>query len=92
MSRHTETISKQFPVTGMGCAACANRVEATLNKQPGVVKGTVNYATQTARVEYVPALVGPLQLQQSVQSIGYDLVIGESESNRDEFEDGQKKN
>jgi len=92
MSQHTETITKHFPVTGMGCAACANRIETTLNKQPGVVKGTVNYATQTAQVEYLPADIQPLQLKQSIQSIGYDLIIEDSESVKDGIEDQQKKN
>jgi len=92
MNKNTEPVKTQFPVTGMGCAACANKIETTLNKQPGVVKGIVNYATQTAQVEYIPAVIQPLQLQQSIQSIGYDLIIEDSESVKDGIEDRQKKN
>lgn len=92
MSQHNETVKRQFPVTGMGCAACATRIETTLNKQPGVVQGSVNYATQTASVEYIPDIVQPDQLQQSIQSIGYDLIIENGEAMKDELEDRQKKN
>jgi len=92
MNQNTNTVKKQFPITGMGCAACANRIETTLNKQPGVVKGIVNYATQTAQVEYIPDIVQPQQLKQSVQAIGYDLITEVSESIKDELEDQQKKN
>ena len=34
-----------LPITGMTCAACANRIEKQLNKQPGVEKASVNFAT-----------------------------------------------
>jgi P-type Cu2+ transporter len=85
------TVKKQFPVTGMGCAACANRIEIALNKQPGVIKGVVNFATQTAQVEYNPDIIQPLQLKESIVSIGYDLITGGSENDREEAEDLQKK-
>ena len=32
-----------FPVLGMSCAACAARVDKTLNQQPGVCSASVNY-------------------------------------------------
>ncbi|MEX2627491.1 MAG: heavy metal translocating P-type ATPase [Ilumatobacteraceae bacterium] len=44
-------------VTGMTCAACASRIERRLNKLDGV-RAAVNYATERARVEVVPAVVG----------------------------------
>jgi len=84
-------VRKQFPVTGMGCAACASRIETTLNKQPGVMKGMVNFATQTAQVEYDSGLIQPQQLKEIIQSIGYDLITGEAESAGKEAEDLQKK-
>ena len=39
-----------LPITGMTCAACANRIERSLNKTPGVRKAGVNYATGRATV------------------------------------------
>ena len=37
-------VNKQtFPVLGMSCAACAARVDKTLNQQPGVCSASVNY-------------------------------------------------
>ena len=48
-------------VTGMTCAACANRIERRLNKIDGV-QASVTYATETARVEFDPALVVPTDL------------------------------
>ncbi|WP_292945710.1 heavy metal translocating P-type ATPase [Mucilaginibacter sp. 44-25] len=64
-----------FPVTGMTCAACAASVESMVNAQKGVEKAEVNYATQSVKVSYHPDVIHPSGLQQSVQSVGYDLII-----------------
>ncbi len=55
---------------GMTCASCAARIERTLNKLDGV-EATVNYATETATVDYDPELVAPERLVSAVESIGY---------------------
>jgi len=64
-----------FPVTGMSCASCAVSVETILGAQNGVEKAEINYATQLVKVAFQPEIVQPAGLQQSVQSIGYDLII-----------------
>jgi Cu+-exporting ATPase len=40
----------QLDVTGMSCAACANRVESALNKLPRV-RASVNFATRVATID-----------------------------------------
>ena len=64
-----------FPITGMTCAACASSVESMLGTQNGVEKAEVNYATQSVKVAFHPEIIQPSGLQQSVQSVGYDLII-----------------
>lgn len=71
----SNTIKKSFPVTGMTCAACATSVESILKNTDGVANASVNYANQTALVEY-GASVSEQDLQNKARSIGYDLVIG----------------
>jgi Cu2+-exporting ATPase len=73
MTASTQTLT--FPVTGMTCAGCAASVESMINAQDGVEKAEVNYATQSVKVAFDPALVQPSSLQQAVQSVGYDLII-----------------
>ena len=63
-----------LPITGMTCAACANRIERTLNKTPGVRKAGVNYATARATVEYDPSATGLRQLMDRVKDVGYDTA------------------
>ncbi|OCT10526.1 copper-translocating P-type ATPase [Paenibacillus pectinilyticus] len=65
----TEHIS--FELSGMTCAACATRIEKTLNKTPGVAEASVNLAMETARVVYRPSEVTPGEMQQRVEKIGY---------------------
>lgn len=74
------TVRKTWPVTGMSCASCAGSSEATLNNQVGVVKAEVNYANNTAQVEYIPGLITPGEMKSALQATGYDLLVGEAES------------
>ncbi len=59
----------------MTCAACAVSVESMLTNTPGVTKAAVNYANQSATVEYDPKTISPAGMQQVLQGIGYDLVV-----------------
>ncbi len=86
-----KSVKKQFPVTGMSCASCSINVESTLNKQPGVVKASVNLASQIATLEFIPSVVTPQDLKEAVTSVGYDLIIDESENAREELENLQQK-
>jgi Cu2+-exporting ATPase len=74
-----KTVKKNFPITGMSCASCANSVESTLKEEPGVVNAAVNYANSTASVEYIPGVADVNHFKQSVQSSGYDLMIEDNE-------------
>ncbi|MDN5784481.1 MAG: heavy-metal-associated domain-containing protein, partial [Corynebacterium casei] len=58
-------------VTGMTCTSCSSRVERKLNKVEGVT-ATVNYATESASVEYDSTLTGPVDLIKVIQGAGYD--------------------
>lgn len=57
-------------VTGMTCTSCSNRVERKLNKLDGVT-ATVNFATETAGVDYDPTLAAPDELISVVKKTGY---------------------
>lgn len=69
------TVKENFPVLDMTCAACATRVDKALNNSKGVKCATVNLASNTATVEYDPAVCSPEALKANVVAAGYDLVI-----------------
>ncbi len=81
-----KTIRKSFPVTGMSCASCAISVETMLQAEPGVINAGVNFANSSASVEYDPDVADVNHFKQTIQSIGYDLVIEDNESSSDELE------
>jgi Cu2+-exporting ATPase len=68
-------VRETFPVLEMTCAACAISVESMLKNTTGVKDATVNFANQTAWVEFDSNQTKPVDLQNSVRSIGYDLVV-----------------
>ncbi|MEA2210017.1 MAG: P-type Cu+ transporter, partial [Solirubrobacteraceae bacterium] len=59
-----------LPIDGMSCAACASRVERSLNGLDGV-EATVNYATERASVHFDATRVGPRELVAAVAAAGY---------------------
>jgi Cu2+-exporting ATPase len=75
ISSDAGAVTRNFPVLHMSCAACAVSTESMLQSQPGVISAAVNYANASAKVQYLPEMITPVQLQQSLQSIGYDLLI-----------------
>ena len=63
-----------LPITGMTCAACANRIEKQLKKQTGVDSCSVNFATAKATVNYDPEKTSVANLIQTVKDVGYDTA------------------
>lgn len=63
-----------FPVTGLGCAACAARVNKVLNSCDGVEEANVNYASATALVTYDTDKCTPEALRKAVEDAGYGLI------------------
>jgi Cu2+-exporting ATPase len=86
-----DTVKKSFPVLNMTCASCASSSQSILENQPGVVSVAVNYANATALVEYIPTITNPDKLKAALQSIGYDLMIDETEEAKDALEDLHRK-
>ena len=72
---------QNFPVLDMTCAACAVSVESMLKSTNGVMDASVNFANQTALIEYDPTIAKPVDLQNAVRSIGYDLVVDVDDPN-----------
>jgi len=69
-----ETKQAQFQITGMTCAACANRIEKGLSRLPGVTSAAVNLAMETARVEYAPGAVTVEDIVRKVEQLGYRAI------------------
>jgi Cu2+-exporting ATPase len=84
------TLRRTLPVTGMTCASCVSSVESMLLAQPGVLKAAVNLATNTVQVEYVPGVIDERRMRAVVQSIGYDLLLGDEHEATADLEEIQR--
>lgn len=89
-NRKGHFIKETFPVLEMTCAACAVSVESMLKSVDGVRDAGVNFANQDAWVDYDPAIATPEKLQETVRSIGYDIII-EKENQQEVKETAQRK-
>ncbi|MEP7182453.1 MAG: heavy metal translocating P-type ATPase [Betaproteobacteria bacterium] len=65
--------SIDLQLTGMTCAACAARIEKVLNRAEGV-HAAVNFATETAHVEFESHQATPQSLIDAVRKAGYDAA------------------
>lgn len=61
----------QLAIEGMTCQACASRIEKVLNKKPAIYEASVNFAGETANVDYNPAQTTPEQVTEWVNKTGF---------------------
>lgn len=80
------TVKKSFPVLNMTCASCAISAESIVKSSEGVINASVNYANAMLTVEYLPNMTNPQKLQLAVQSIGYDLLLEDENTQQDSLE------
>ncbi|NDP42429.1 MAG: cation-translocating P-type ATPase, partial [Aromatoleum sp.] len=65
--------SIDLELTGMTCAACAARIEKVLNRTEGI-HAAVNFATESAHVEFDVDRASPQSLIDTVRKAGYDAA------------------
>lgn len=68
-------------LTGMTCAACANRIEKTVGRLPGVASASVNFATEKLTVEYDEQRIDNGIINESILKAGYG--VDESAANKE---------
>lgn len=73
-----EIAKLEFSVSGMSCAACANRVEKAVQKAPGVVRAGVNFALAKLVVE-AGADVTAADIVAVVADAGYQATPADGE-------------
>ena len=63
------------PVRGMTCASCQANVQRALERTPGVLESSVNLVTNSARIQFDPALVGAEAIVGRIRDVGYDADL-----------------
>jgi Cu+-exporting ATPase len=75
---------------GMTCAACAARIDKMLNRVPGVAAG-VNFATESASVDYDPRQANVDALIAAVTRAGYGARVRRDEAAERNLESAQRE-
>lgn len=63
----------------MTCASCTGTVESGLQGLPGVTSVAVSLATETAKVEFDRGIIGPRELVERVEEMGFDAMLSDQE-------------
>jgi Cu+-exporting ATPase len=79
----------ELGLEGMTCAACAIRIEKSLNRIPGV-SASVNFATETATARFDPAVAGADKLLAAIERAGYRAFV-RRDPERERAEDKARK-
>ena len=75
---------KNYTVTGMSCASCANAVEKALNKNNDI-NASVNFATEKLNIEYDEKKYNFDKIRKIVESAGYGLADDMTEDKKVEL-------
>ena len=67
----TEGEAIRFPVAGMTCGSCVNRITRAVRRLDSVTKVSVDLRKETATVRREPALVSNAALAAAVADAGY---------------------
>lgn len=72
------TVSGQFMIGGMTCAACVNSVEGILRSLPGVKRAVVALATSVGEVEYDPTVISKNDIVNAIEDAGFEGSLVQS--------------
>ena len=65
-----------YKIHGMHCASCVLTIERVLSKTAGVRTAAVNFASESALIEFDEQIIGESGLAEAVESAGYQLEVG----------------
>ncbi len=85
------SIKKTFPVLHLSCASCAVSAQSMVQAKNGVINAAVNYGTASLTVEYLPNVVDPKEMQEALQSVGYDIMVETDADTPDTLEEIRNK-
>lgn len=70
-----KAVTKIVHVDGMTCSACSAAIERNLPKAEGVIKASVNLATEKLTVKYDEEKISMEDIIARVDKLGYKIVI-----------------
>lgn len=78
------SITRNFLISGMTCAACSQRIDKVLNSMEGIKSANVNLSTNRAIVKYEPGYDLDDEVIKKVERAGFHAEIEEEGTDRQE--------
>jgi Cu2+-exporting ATPase len=69
-----QVVHETYGVKGMTCAACATSLQSHLESKPGINQVSVNYADNSAFIEFDPNTIAFKKIRKAADEIGYQVV------------------
>jgi Cu+-exporting ATPase len=76
----SQNAAVSLKIYGMTCSACTSTVETQLGAMPGIHSVAVSLATETASVSYDRTLIGPREMVERIEELGFDAMLAADES------------
>ncbi|MBW2334745.1 MAG: HAD-IC family P-type ATPase, partial [Deltaproteobacteria bacterium] len=81
------TVSVELPIQGMKCASCVTAIEKALLQKNGILKASVNLATEKARMEYIPSEISLSEISKAIEGSGYRVIHVSQEQKLEDVEE-----
>jgi Cu+-exporting ATPase len=79
-------------ISGMSCASCAATIEKRLKSLDSVKSASVNFAAETATIEYYPSQISIMDLREVIEDLGYKVVSEEeADESLEEMKNARKR-
>ncbi|MDP2812533.1 MAG: heavy metal translocating P-type ATPase, partial [bacterium] len=70
-------------IAGMHCASCAVNIEKSIKSQAGVKNASVNYANNSAQIEFDKTKIDLAEIERAIKKVGAYRILQENESQDD---------
>ncbi|KON32745.1 hypothetical protein AC477_02490 [miscellaneous Crenarchaeota group-1 archaeon SG8-32-1] len=64
-------------IRGMHCAVCAQTIEKALRQKEGIYRAVVNFALETATIEFNQAQISLETIKKVIRDVGYEVIESE---------------
>ncbi|KAG9313039.1 E1-E2 ATPase-domain-containing protein [Chiua virens] len=66
-------------IYGMTCSSCTSTVEKGLRNMPGIHHVAVSLATETAKIDFEPGVIGPREMVDRIEEMGFDALLSDEQ-------------
>ncbi|CEP18742.1 hypothetical protein [Parasitella parasitica] len=71
----------QLQIYGMTCASCVGAIEREISKLDGIDTVSVNLMTETGVITYSQAAIGPRQIVEAIEELGFSATVSDKTRN-----------